>query len=76
MNEPRLRACPQCGYIRSIHHGQESDRCRRCLGAGHIYRMMTVKELTASIKQHEADGYRVVAIKRALIRDALLAHET
>ena len=74
-NEPRLRACPQCGDIRSIYHGRVSDRCRRGLGQGHIYRMLTVEEMTASAERNERDGYHGVAIKRALIRDALLRGE-
>lgn len=67
-----LRACPECGDIRYIKRGKEDGRCGRCRGAGHLYRMMTVKELTESIERHEREGYHVVAIKRALIRDALL----
>jgi hypothetical protein len=51
------------------------DGCRKCLGAGHRYRLLTVEELTASIEQHERDGFHLVAVKRALIRDALLRTE-
>ena len=73
--EPRLRACPQCGDIRQVHRGRELDFCRGCLAQGHMYRMMTIEEMTASVERHERDGYHLVAIQRALIRDALLAHE-
>jgi len=73
--EPRLRACPECGNIRNIYRGREDDRCRRCAGSGHLYRMLTVEEITRSIAEHERNGFRKVAIKRALIRDALLKAE-
>ena len=68
----QLVACPQCGDIRLIRRDLEDDRCQRCKGSGHLYRMMTVQELTASIEREERAGFHGVAIKRALIRDALL----
>jgi len=68
-----LKACPQCGDIRESEHG--GDECARCRGTGHLYRLMTVAELTASAERNMHDGFVAVAIKRALIRDALLAME-
>ena len=65
-----LKACPQCGDIRESEH--DGDGCRRCYGAGHLYRLMTVGELTVSAERNRRDGFELGAIKRALIRDALL----
>ena len=73
--EPKLRACYQCGDIRMVHKGKELDFCRGCLAQGHMYRMMTVEELAKRIERNERDGYHAVAIKTALIRDALLKTE-
>ena len=71
-----LLACPECGNIRAIDRNREEDRCSRCAGAGHLCRMMNVGELTASIETHQRMWYHVVAVKRALIRDALLSAES
>ena len=67
-----LVACKQCGDIRQ---GNNREYCRRCKGTGRLYRMMSVADLTASAERNERDGYRRVAIKTALIRDALLSAE-
>ena len=69
-----LKACPQCGDIKESEH--DGDGCGRCRGAGHLYRLMTVEELTVSAEQNRRDGFEFVAIKRALIRDALLLAES
>jgi len=68
-----LVACPECGDIRQ---GNNRENCRRCWGTGHISRMFSMADLTTSIENHERDGYHGVAIKRSLIRDALMLWET
>ena len=66
-----LKACGECGNIRESVH--DHDDCERCTRRGHSYRMLKVEVVAGSIVQNERAGFRSYAIKRALIRDALLS---
>jgi len=69
----QLKACPECGDIRPS--GFVQDYCGRCAAQGHLYRMLTVEELSRSVEQNLLDGFRQVAVKRASIRDAMRQNE-
>ena len=63
-------ACPQCGHTQEIlvSHG---EYCPICLGAGHMYRLMTRNEMIVSADHNKQDGYIAIAAHRRDIAEQL-----
>lgn len=57
-NEPV--ACPYCGNI-DLNPTHRSIFCPPCGWEGHLYRMLTTKELAASAERSAGGGYHKVA---------------
>ena len=67
----RKRVCPECGHTE--HSDHRMFNCPRCYSTGHLYRMLTIDELAASIERERAAGFVDYAEKRQAIYDRVIA---